>query len=107
MDDGEKGVYVQGMRVKVAQCGLWHKMEKKLVDIRNGDPDLIDEISDAKCCAMKIKEPLLLRKHEFGRMLMITRRSGFSEKKRITDLAQLFKWRLELKLMSVWRGWSD
>ena len=43
----------------MAQCGLWHKMDKKLVDIRNGGPDLIDEIGDAKCCAMKIKEPLL------------------------------------------------
>ena len=27
---------------------LSFKMDKKLVDIRNGDPDLIDEISDAK-----------------------------------------------------------
>ena len=67
MDDGEKeGVYVQGMRVPItesgfqslcdfhdegtfmARCGLWHKMDKKLVDILNGGPDLLDEISDAK-----------------------------------------------------------
>ena len=66
MDDGEKGVYVQGMRVPITngdfqslcdfhdggtfmvRCGLWPKMDKKLVHIRNGDPDLIDEISDAK-----------------------------------------------------------
>ena len=37
---------------------------KKLVDIQNGGPDLIDETRDAKCCAMKIKEPWLQRKHD-------------------------------------------
>ena len=30
----------------MAQCGLWHKMEKKLVDIQNCGPDLC-EISEA------------------------------------------------------------
>ena len=47
-----------------AKCGPWHKMDKKLVDIQNGGPDLMDEIMDAKCCAMKIKEPWLQRKHD-------------------------------------------
>ena len=32
---------------------------------------------------------------------------AFRKKKRITDLAQLFNLRLEWKLMSVLRGWSD
>ena len=36
-----------------------HKTDKKLVDIQHGGPDLIDEIRNAKCCAMKMKEPWL------------------------------------------------
>ena len=43
----------------LAKCGQWHKMDKKFVDIQNGVLDLFDEIRDAKCCAMKIKEPRL------------------------------------------------
>ena len=31
-----------------AQCGRWHIMEKKLVDIQNGGQDLFDEISEDK-----------------------------------------------------------
>ena len=34
-------------------------MDKKFVDIQNGGLDLFDEIRDAECCAMKIKEPRL------------------------------------------------
>ena len=83
MENGKKeGVYVQGRRVPttkgefqslcdlhdegtfMAQCGPWHKMDKKLVDIQNGGLDLMDEIRDSKCCAMKIKEPWLQRKHD-------------------------------------------
>ena len=61
-----EGVYVQGRRVPItenefqslcglhddgtfkAQSGLWHKMERKLVEIQNGGPVLFDEMSEAK-----------------------------------------------------------
>ena len=43
----------------MAQCGPWHKIDKKFVEIQNGGLDLFDEIRDAKCCAIKIKEPRL------------------------------------------------
>ena len=77
----KEGVYVQGRRVPITKgefqslcdlldegtfmtpCERYHKMDKKLVDIQNGGLDLMDEIRDSKCCAMKIKEPWLQRKH--------------------------------------------
>ena len=48
------------------QCERQPKMDKKLVDIQSGGPDLIDEISEAKCCKLKIKRAIAVRKHEFG-----------------------------------------
>ena len=63
--DQTEGVYVQGRWVPItarevhsfcnfhdegtfmAQCGLWDKMDKKLVDTQNDGPDLFDEISEA------------------------------------------------------------
>ena len=61
-----KKEYVQGRRVPTtkgefqslcdlneagtffARCERWHKMDKKLVDVQNGGPDLVDEIRDSK-----------------------------------------------------------
>ena len=39
----------------------WHKMDKKLVDIRNGGPDLLDEISDAKMLCNEDKRAIAVK----------------------------------------------
>ena len=125
MENGEQeGVYVQGSRVPItkgefqslcdqndagtflAKCGPWHKMDKKLVDIQNGGPDLMDEIMDAKCCAMKIKEPWLQRKHDVCGCYVRSKIRLF-KKKKTTEMALMIKWRSGSKLRSVLRGWSD
>ena len=47
--------------------GLWHKMEKQLVDIVNGGPDTSDELSVAKMLHEEDKSVFALREQEFGR----------------------------------------
>ena len=50
----------------MAQCGQWHKMENKLVDIQNGGLDLFDEISAAKMLHNEDKRAFALREREFA-----------------------------------------
>ena len=119
MENGEQeGVCVQGRRVPTTKGefqSLWdlneagkesHKIDKKLVDIQHGGPDLIDEIRDAKCCAMKMKEPWLQRKHDVCGCYVRSKIKLF-KKKKTTEMAVMIKWRSGSKLMSVLRGWSD
>ena len=69
----------------MAPCGLWHKMDKKLVTIPNGGSDLIDEISGT----MKVKSAL--SKHDFGGQSNVRSKSGFSKKKRLAEMVLMFK----------------
>ena len=62
----------------MAQGGLWHKMEKDLVDIQNG-PDLIDEMSEANVLYNENKRAFALREHEFGGHGNVRARSVFSK----------------------------
>ena len=32
----------------MAQCGLWHRMEKKIISSQNGESDIYDETSEAR-----------------------------------------------------------
>ena len=50
----------------MAQCGRWHKMEKKLVDIQNGGPDLFFGVSEAAMIHDEDKRAFALRVREFG-----------------------------------------
>ena len=61
-----EAVYVTGSRVSItkkefesrsevyeegtvmAQCGLWHRMEKKIIAVQNGEQKEHDEINDTK-----------------------------------------------------------
>ena len=49
------------------QCGLWYKMDKKLVDIQNGGPDLFDELREAKLLHREDKHARALRRPEYQR----------------------------------------
>ena len=51
----------------MAQCGLWHKIDKKLVDIQNGGPDLFDELREAKLLHREDKRAHALRRREYER----------------------------------------
>ena len=50
----------------MAQCGLWRKMENKLVDIQIWVPDLFDEISESKMLHSEDNRACALRGREFG-----------------------------------------
>ena len=85
-ENGQKlGICVQGRRIPItnvefqslcylhkegtfmAQCGLWHKMDKKLVDIQNGGPDLFDELREAKLLHREDKRAHASRRREYER----------------------------------------
>ena len=50
----------------IAQRGLWHKMQKKLVNIQNGGLSLLNEIREAKIMHSEDKRTFALREPEFG-----------------------------------------
>ena len=91
----------------MAQGGLWHKMEKDLVDIQNGAPDLLDEMSDSKMLYNENKRAFALREHEFGGHGNVRARSVFSKSGKVAGIARMFKWRSGSKVVSVLMGWSD
>ena len=51
----------------MAQCGRVHKMEKNLVDVQNGGPDLFDEINEAKMFHNEDRRVFAPREREFGK----------------------------------------
>ena len=50
----------------MAHCGPWHKMEKKLVDIPNGGPDLLCEIRETKMMHSEDRRVFASRERELG-----------------------------------------
>ena len=51
----------------MAQCGRWHKTEKKLVDTQKGGLDLFVEISEAKMLHRADRRAFPLRERVLGR----------------------------------------
>ena len=62
----------------MAQCGQWHKMDKKLVEIQNGGPDLFDDKSKARMLHKEDKPVFALRAREFGRQGNVQDKISFS-----------------------------
>ena len=62
----------------MAQRGLWHKMQKKFVNKKNGGLSLLNEIREAKIVHSEDKRTFALRELEFGG-------HGNVKKKKTTD----------------------
>ena len=50
----------------MAQCGLWHKMETKLVEIQNGGPDFFADMCEATMLHKEDKRAFDQREREFA-----------------------------------------
>lgn len=69
----------------MAQCGMWHRMEKNISSMQNGENEGCDELNEAKMLYKEDKRAHRIREEKFGAFGNAQKKIRFLEQGQVTQ----------------------